>query len=46
LPVPQVLSLSPAKWRTTVEREDVRDALAKNVFRQVALGRLEPSSKK
>jgi len=44
-PASQVLSLSPAKRRSTIELEDVRDALAKNVFRHVTLGELALTSK-
>ena len=45
-PVKKVLELAPAYWRATIERTDVRDLLAKSVFRQVALGQLEPTPKK
>jgi hypothetical protein len=40
--VQQVLDLAPASWSTTLERPDVKARLEANVFRQVALGTLEP----
>jgi transposase len=43
-PVKQVLDLSPALWTQTLQRPDVQQALARNVFRQAALGTLTPST--
>ena len=40
--VQRVLEMSPLRWRETTGREDVRAALASNVYRRVALGELEP----
>lgn len=44
-PVQRVLELAPASWLVTSQRPDVRAALDANVFRQVALGKLEPMPK-
>ena len=41
----RVIELSPLHWRTTVAREEVRQALAANVYRQIALGELQPEVK-
>ena len=41
----RVLELSPLRWRETMARDDVREALASNVYRRVALGELEPGPK-
>ncbi len=43
-PVQQVLELSPAYWPKTLERPDVQQQLAANVFRQAALGTLKPAA--
>ncbi|MGO9065163.1 MAG: IS66 family transposase [Myxococcaceae bacterium] len=40
--VQQVLDLAPASWSTTLERPEVQAQLEANVFRQAALGTLEP----
>ena len=40
----RVLELSPLHWRETVARPEVQEALAANVFRQVALGEREPNA--
>ena len=40
----RVLELSPLHWRETAARPEVREALAANVFRQVALGEREPKA--
>jgi transposase len=41
-PSNQALQLAPANWNATLARSDVQDTLLGNVFRQVALGNLEP----
>ena len=41
----RVIELSPLHWRATVAREEVRQALAANVYRRVALGELQPEVK-
>ena len=41
----RVIELSPLHWRATVARPEVRDALAANVYRRVALGELQPEVK-
>jgi transposase len=43
-PVQQVLDLSPACWSKTLERAEVQQQLAANVFRQAALGTLKPAA--
>jgi transposase len=45
-PKSQVLDLAPARWKATVAQPDVEATLAKNVFRRVALGEIEPPTKK
>ena len=37
-PKHKAIDLAPARWRTTIARPDVDQALAGNVLRQVALG--------
>jgi len=44
-PVQRVLELSPAHWNTTTGREDVRQKLDADVYRQAALGILKPTSR-
>lgn len=44
-PVQRVLELAPASWATTSARPEVKQQLAANVFRRVALGELEPVRK-
>ena len=44
-PVQRVLDLSPAHWNNTTGREDVRQQLDANVYRQAALGILKPASR-
>lgn len=44
-PKSQVLDLAPSRWAATIAQDDVRDTLANNVFRRVAIGELEPSPK-
>ena len=41
----KVLELSPLHWRETSAREDVRAALAANVYRRASLGEFEPTPK-
>jgi hypothetical protein len=41
-----VLDLAPARWAATIAKDDVRDTLARNVFRRVAIGDLEPPATK
>jgi len=41
----KVLELSPLHWRETSAREDVRAALAANVYRRASLGEIEPTPK-
>jgi len=43
--VQRVLELSPAHWNTTTGREDVRQKLDADVYRQAALGILKPTSR-
>jgi len=38
-----VLDLSPLHWKTTLARQDVKNTLASNVYRRVALGDLKPT---
>lgn len=45
-PVQQVLALAPASWSKTLERPDVKQQLDANVYRQAALGILEPTAKR
>jgi transposase len=40
-----VLELSPLHWKETSARDDVRKALASNIFRRASLGDPEPGSK-
>ena len=40
----RVIELSPLHWRATAAREDVRQALAANVFRRVGIGELKPAA--
>ena len=40
----RVLELSPLHWKTTIARDEVRARLETNVYRQVALGQLQPKS--
>lgn len=42
-PVHDVLELAPAYWHQTLQRPHVQQQLADNVFRQAALGILEPA---
>jgi transposase len=44
-PVQRVLDLSPASWAKTTQRDDVRQNLDANVYRQAALGTLTPTSR-
>jgi hypothetical protein len=41
-PINRVLELAPVNWRATLERPEVQQGLAANVFRQVTLGQLVP----
>ena len=42
-PASKVLELAPANWNATLARPEVQRLLLGNVFRQVALGTLEPT---
>jgi len=44
-PVKRVLELAPVNWSQTVQRDEVREALDNNVFRQAALGVLQSTAK-
>lgn len=43
-PINRVLELAPANWRATLERPEVQEKLDANVFRQVTLGKLTPTT--
>jgi len=42
-PVKKVLDLAPVYWSNTIKRDDVQQALDTNIFRQAALGILQPT---
>jgi transposase len=42
--VQRVLELAPANWRTTVQRPEVVAELEANVYRQAAIGKLQPAA--
>lgn len=44
-PVKKVLELAPVNWLQTIQRDEVNEALGNNVFRQAALGVLQPTAK-
>jgi transposase len=44
-PVQRVLELAPANWTKTTGSDDVRQKLEANLYRQVALGFLNPTSR-
>jgi hypothetical protein len=42
-PSRRVLELAPVCWRQTVERAEVRQRLADNIFRRASLNQLRPA---
>jgi transposase len=42
--VQRILELAPANWRTTIQRPAVEAELEANVYRQAALGKLQPTA--
>ena len=40
----RVLELAPSQWRETAARNDVRELLAKNIFRRASIGDPEPGA--
>jgi transposase len=42
--VKRILELAPMNWRTTLQRVDVQAELDANVYRQAALGKLQPAA--
>ena len=44
-PMKKVLELAPVNWSNTIKRDEVQRALGANIFRQAALGILQPMPK-